>query len=204
MAQSKYDSNGDGVCDSPVCDNVIALGVQQDPGPKQMALFTANVKGIGINLSSKLLDGPVIYSKCISSPDKFPVCLSVGWLQDYPDAYTFGPPLFGSASLYPACCNYSLIGASDKQLSDWGYPAGTTVPSVDDKLAACAALPLGNDRTTCWANLDKYLMEDVVPWVPKTFDNINDITSSRVVNYSFDYWGEQAGFDSFAFANGGA
>ena len=50
-----------------------------------------------------------------------------------------------------------------------------------------------NERTTCWANLDKYLMEDVVPWVPKTFDNINDITSSRVVNYSFDYWGEQAG-----------
>ena len=43
-------------------------------------------------------------------------------------------------------------------------------------------------------------MEDVVPWVPKTFDNINDITSSRVVNYSFDYGGEQAGFDSFAFA----
>ncbi len=92
MAQSKYDSNGDGVCESPVCDNVIALGVQQDPGPKAMALFTANVKGIGINITSKLLDGPVIYSKCISSPDKFPVCLSVGWLQDYPDAYTFGPP----------------------------------------------------------------------------------------------------------------
>jgi ABC-type transport system substrate-binding protein len=204
MAQSKYDSNGDGVCDSPVCDNVLALGVQQDPGPKAMALFEANVKGIGINITSKLLDGPVIYSKCLSAPDKFPVCVSVGWLQDYPDAYTFGPPLFGSSSLYPACCNYSLIGASDKQLSDWGYPAGTTIPSVDDKMAACAALPIGNDRTTCWANLDKYLMEDVVPWVPKTFDNINDITSSRVVNYSFDYWGEQAGFDSFAFANGGA
>ena len=47
-------------------------------------------------------------------------------------------------------------------------------------------------------------MEDIVPWVPTTFTNINDITSSRVVNYAFDYWGEQAGFDSFAFANGGA
>ena len=35
---------------------------------------------------AKLLDGPVICSESISSPDKFPV------LQDYPDAYTFGPP----------------------------------------------------------------------------------------------------------------
>jgi len=37
-----------------------------------------------------------------------------------------------------------------------------------------------------------------------TFSNSNDITSARVVNYSFDYGGQQASFDSFAFANGGA
>jgi peptide/nickel transport system substrate-binding protein len=204
MAQSKYDTNGDGVCDDPVCDNVIALGVQQDPGPKVMALFTDNVKGLGITISPKLLDGPVIYSKCISSPDKFPLCVNVGWVQDYADAYTFGPPLFDSSSLYPACCNYSLLGASQDQLTEWGYPAGTTVPDVGPKMDECAALPLGDERTTCWADFDKYMMEEVVPWVPKTFTNINDITSSRVVNYSFDYYGQQASFDSFAFENGGA
>jgi peptide/nickel transport system substrate-binding protein len=204
MAQSKYDTDGDGVCDDPVCQNVVALGIQQDPGPKRMALFTQNLQGIGINIVAKALDGPVIYSKCISSPDKFPVCVYTGWGQDYADAYTFGPPLFDSSSLYPACCNYSLVGASAKQLTDWGYPAGTTVPSVDDKLAECAAQPIGDPRFTCWANLDKSLMEDVVPWVPVTFSNENDITSARVVNYSFDYAMGQASLDSFAFANGGA
>lgn len=202
MAQSKYDSNGDGICDDPVCDNVIALGITQDPGPKIMALLQSDLKQIGINVTPRLLDGPVIYSKCISSPDQFPLCLYVGWLQDYPDAYTFGPPLFGSGSLYPACCNYSLLGATAKQLKDWGYPAGTTIPSVDGKIAECAAIPIGDARITCWAELDKTLMEDVVPWVPTTFTNQNDVTSSRVVNYSFDYWGEQASFDSFAFAPG--
>jgi peptide/nickel transport system substrate-binding protein len=204
MAQSKYDTDGDGVCDDPVCQNVIALGVQQEPGPKVMALFVDNVKGLGIEISPKLLDGPVIYSKCISSPDKFPLCVQVGWVQDYADAYTFGPPLFDASSLYPACCNYSLIGASQDQLSEWGYPAGTTVPDVGDKLKECAAIPLGDERTTCWANFDKYMMEEVVPWVPKTYTNANDITSARVVNYSFDYYGQQASFDSFAFENGGA
>ena len=41
--------------------------------------------------------------------------------------------------------------------------------------------------TRAGPNFDKYMMEDVVPWVPKTFTNMNDITSARVVNYSFDY-----------------
>jgi peptide/nickel transport system substrate-binding protein len=203
MAQSKYDSDGDGVCDDPVCQNVIALGVQQDPGPKVMALFVDNVKGLGIDIVPKLLDGPVIYSKCLSAPDKFPLCVQVGWAQDYPDAYTFGPPLFGSAALYPGCCNYSLLGATDKQLGEWGY-SGITVPSVDDRMATCAATPVGDERNQCWADLDKYIMEEVVPWVPKTFANALDITSTRIVNYSFDYWGAEASFDSFAIANGGA
>ena len=43
------------------------------------------------------------------------------------------------------------------------------------------------------------MMEEVVPWVPKTFTNANDITSARVINYSFDYAGQQAGYGSFAF-----
>ena len=132
----------------------------------------------------------MIYSKCISSPDKFPLCVYVGWMQDYADAYTFGPPLFDSSSLYPACCNYSLLGASAKQLTDWGYPAGTDGP--DPWTTSWRNAPRSRSVTrayTCWADLDKFLMEDVVPWVPKTFTNENDITSARVVNYSFDYSG---------------
>jgi peptide/nickel transport system substrate-binding protein len=206
MALSKYDTDGDGVCDDPVCENVIALGVQQDPGPRVMALFTDNVKGLGIVITPKLLDGPVIYSKCISSPDQFPLCVQVGWVQDYPDAYTFGPPLFDVSSLYPACCNYSLLGASQDQLTEWGYPAGTSVPDVGDRLKECAAIPVASadERFQCWADFDTYMMEEVVPWVPKTFTNANDITSARVINYSFDYYGQQAGFGSFAFENAGA
>ena len=64
--------------------------------------------------------------------------------------------------------------------------------------------PIWTRARQCWADFDKYMMEEVVPWVPKTFTNANDITSARVVNYSFDYAGQQAGFDSFAFENGGA
>jgi peptide/nickel transport system substrate-binding protein len=202
MAQSKYDSNGDGVCDDPSCDGVIVLGLTQDPGPKVMQLFRDNVEPLGITVDPRLLTTAVMFSKCISSPEQFPVCLNVGWVQDYPDAYTFGPPLFGSKSLYPACCNFSILGASDEQLSEWEYPPGTTVPNVDDRMEECAALPVGDERYQCWADLDRYLMEEVVPWVPKTYSNAIDITSARVVNYQYDYWGAQACFDCFALEPG--
>ena len=205
MAQSKYDTDGDGVCDDPVCQNVITLGVQQDPGPRRMALFTQNLKGIGIEVSPKALDGPVIYSKCISSPDKFALVrvrrLDTG-LRGRVHVRTTAVRL---VQLVPGMLQL-LAPRSERRNS---CPIGDTrraptVPSVDDKLAECAALPIGDPRYTCWANLDKFLMEDVVPWVPVTFSNENDITSTRVVNYSFDYSMGQASLDSFAFANGGA
>jgi len=57
---------------------------------------------------------------------------------------------------------------------------------------------VGDARTQCWADFDKYLMEEVVPWVPRTFTNINEIISANVVNYSYDEFGEQIAFDHVA------
>jgi hypothetical protein len=129
-----------------------------------------------------------------------PICLSVGWIQDYPDAYTFGPPLFGGSAfgaLYPGCCNYDALGATPSELKDWGYSV-SSVPSVDDKLSACSALAVGDARTQCWADLDKYLMEEVVPWVPRTFTNATEIVSSNIVNFSYDEFGGMAALDHLA------
>jgi len=41
-------------------------------------------------------------------------------------------------------------------------------------------------------------MEDVVPWVPKTFLNQIDILSARVTSYSFDEFGGLAALDRLA------
>lgn len=200
MRLSKYDSDGDGICDDPVCENVLTVQTNTDPGPREAQLWAANLEPLGITLDIKLLENTTMYSKCNNLAARIPLCPSVGWIQDYPDAYTFGPPLFGSEGLYPACCNYSALGASPDQLRDWGYSV-TAVPSVDDRLAECAILPVGKQRYECWAEFDRYLMEEVVPWVPRTFLNIRDITSTNVVNYSYSEWGGQAAFDHFAVAS---
>jgi hypothetical protein len=43
-------------------------------------------------------------------------------------------------------------------------------------------------------------MEQVVPWAPYLFDNSVDITSMRIVNYSFDQFAGVAAFNTFAIA----
>ncbi len=201
MAQSKYDTNQDGTCDASVCQNILALTSNSDPAPRIAALFNQDVQKIGMSFNVKALDLTTMYSKCNTLPEDIPTCLATGWIQDYPDAYTFGPPLFGSTSLYPACCNYSALGATAAQLKKWGYSV-SSVPSVDTQLKACAALAVGDARTQCWANFDKYLMENVVPWVPRTFTNTNQITSSNVVNYSYDEFGGTFAIDHAAVSSG--
>jgi peptide/nickel transport system substrate-binding protein len=204
MAQSKYDTNQDGVCDAPECKAILAITSTTQPAPKIAALVKETLAAIGLEIDVKALSTTTMYAKCNNMPEAVPICLAVGWIQDYPDAYTFGPPLFGGSdfgALYPGCCNYDALGATSAELKDWGYSV-TSVPSVDDKLSACSALPVGDSRTQCWADLDKYLMEEVVPWVPRTFSNATEIVSSNIVNFSYDEFGGMAALDHFATSQG--
>ena len=71
------------------------------------------------------------------------------------------------------------------------------VPSAEEQIQRCVPLT-AEERFQCWADLDRYLMEDVVPWVPKTFLNQIDILSARVTSYSFDEFGGLAALDRLA------
>lgn len=205
MKQSKYDTNDDGVCDADECKNILAFYESDTAtGQKVAALWQSVLEPLGISLNVKGLAFTPLGAKCNDLPSQVPICLELAWGQDYPDAYVFGPPLFGGSdygALYPGCCNSSAVGATPEELQKWGYGV-TSVPSVDDKLAECTAIPTGDDRINCWVELDKMLMEDVVPWVPRTFSNTTDIVSARVVNYSFDEFAGINAFDHMAVSGG--
>jgi peptide/nickel transport system substrate-binding protein len=197
MAQSAYDSDQDGVCDDPVCENILTISDREDPYPEQTALLSQNLEPLGMTLDVKQLERGVMYNKCNDANSHHAICAAPGWIKDYPDGVTFGEPLFTSAGLWESCCNYSLLGASPEQLQEWGYDV-TEVPSVDEDSEACAALDPGPERFQCWADFDKKIMEEIVPWVPYLFDNSIDIISENVQNYSFDQWGALAAFDEMA------
>jgi len=197
MAESVYDTDGDGVCDDPVCQNILTVSDREDPYPEQTALMSQNLEPLGLTLDVKQLERGTMYNQCNDANSQHAICAAPGWGKDYADGVTFGEPLFTSSGLWESCCNYSLVGASADQLSGWGYDV-TEIPSVDEKVEECSALEPGDERFQCWAELDQQIMEEVVPWVPYLFDNSVDILSENIVNYSFDQFAGLAAFDSMA------
>jgi peptide/nickel transport system substrate-binding protein len=196
IKQSAYDSDGDGVCDDPVCKDILAVTDEADPYPDQAALIQQNMEPLGLTFDVKSFERTTMYNKCNEPEAHVAACFGPGWGKDFPDGYTFADPLFGSAAIFPSCCNYGLVGASSELLSKAGYDV-TEVPSVDDQISA-ANEQTGDARYQAWADLDTTLMEDVVPWAPYLFDNNVDVYSARVINYSFDQFSGLAAWDQLA------
>jgi peptide/nickel transport system substrate-binding protein len=191
MAESDYDSDGDGVCDAPECQDILSVTDEADPYPDQARVIQTDLEELGLTLDVNALERTTMYDKCNDPGAHVAFCMGPGWFKDYADATTFGEPLFGSAAIGPdSCCNYSLVGAPADVLQEHGYEV-TEVPSVDEKIEECDTLPLGDERYTCFAELDTQLMEDVVPWVPINFAKDVFVTSTRVLNYTYDQFSGQ-------------
>jgi peptide/nickel transport system substrate-binding protein len=197
IALSKYDSNHDGVCDASVCTNVLTISASADPYPKQFALLQQTVKELGITLDPKPLETSTMYARCEDPNSHWALCTGTGWGKDYPDGFTFAPPLFSRSAIGPAsCCNDTMVGVTASMLTERNY-AVTDVPSAETQINRCIPLT-GDQRLQCWADLDKYLMEDVVPWVPYLFDNDVVVLSAHVTNYSFDQFAGLPALDRIA------
>jgi ABC-type transport system substrate-binding protein len=189
MTLSRYDRDGDGRCDAKVCENVRAVSLGGEPGLPgpvvrrlhvRARLIASELSEIGIHIE---VDFPDDSFAVLADPTKkVALGLSAGWGKDIPSGSNFFEPLFSSGDI--GTNNYSLVGASPERLEEWGYDV-SSVPSVDDRIAQCVAL-VGNGQVACWANLDKYLMEKVVPWVPYLVETHADLIGNRVVHFSFD------------------
>ncbi len=55
---------------------------------------------------------------------------------------------------------------------------------MDAQIEKCFPLE-GDARVQCWADADKYLMEDIAAVVPLVFSNVTNIVSSRVRGYVY-------------------
>jgi peptide/nickel transport system substrate-binding protein len=200
MRQSAYDADGDGRCDDPSCENVLAVTIVDDPYPSQAAALTQAFEAIGLVLDVKSLKGGAAFSACNDPNQQVALCLSGVWAKDFPDPSTYADPLFGSVALGPeGCCNFSVIGATPGQLQGYGY-AIDSVPNIDAEIAACAPLT-GDERVECYAALDRMLMEEIVPWVPWLRDNAVELVSDRVLNYTFDQFANGMALDQVALAS---
>ncbi|MGH2545897.1 MAG: ABC transporter substrate-binding protein [Actinomycetota bacterium] len=204
MAQSAYDSDGDGVCDDPVCENIVSVTDEADPYPDQSALISQNLEALGLTLDVTTQERTTMYDSCNDPGAHVALCLGPGWFKDYSDATTFGEPLFGSSAIGPdSCCNYALVGAPPEVLEEHGYDV-TEVPSVDADFQACDEMELGDARVQCWAEFDRKITEEVVPWVPINFVRDVFVVGDAVRGYDYDQFSSQPDLAGMWLAGGGS
>ena len=127
-----------------------------------------------------------------------PISVVPGWGKDYADASTF-MVLFDSASILPqGNVNYALVGLTPEFARENNIQGNVEdIPSVDDRIDDCEPLT-GAERVNCWIELDKYLMEDVVPWVPYLDATNVDILGPAVTAYEYDQFAGEAAFSRLA------
>jgi peptide/nickel transport system substrate-binding protein len=189
MAKSKYDTDQDGVCDAPECKDVLHI-IGNTGRERAMVPVIEDFMGkIGITLKTRLLDDQ--YSVILDPTKKTPFASGAGWGKDYPDAFTFFFYLFDGRVIpkEPGGVTYNepLVGITPEVARSLGIelPAGG-VPSVDADIDNCVGTADDAARLECWGELDRKLMEEVVPWVPYIWRNNSTIIADSVSQWVFD------------------
>jgi peptide/nickel transport system substrate-binding protein len=196
MAQSKYDTDQDGTCDAPECKGVLHVTRNTDDWRAMTPIVEQSFAKIGIELTTREFEDS--YTVIQTVKRAVPVSTTAGWGKDYADASTF-MVLFDSRSILPeGNINYSLVGLTPEQAKEIGA-TGTVegIPNVDADIDACNEL-LDEERLTCWQDLDKKLMEEVVMWVPYLDATNEDVIGPAVSKYVYDQFSGETAWSKVA------
>jgi len=198
MKQSKYDSDGDGMCDDPSCEEILHISRSTPPWTEMIPIVEDSMEQLGMTLVTRELEDS--YTAIQTTSKNVPFNSNAGWGKDYADPSTF-MVLFDSGSILPTGnVNYSLVGVTPEQDKEAKLGLDGTlegIPNVDDAIAECLGLE-DEERDTCYADLDKMLMEEVVPWVPYLDATNIDITGPAVTKYEFDQFSGEAAWSHVA------
>jgi peptide/nickel transport system substrate-binding protein len=196
MRLSKYDRDQDGKCDVKACVGVPLYVSVDDPvyPATYVDVLRPSLASIGIELDARRLTFDDFVPH-VSDPREFGAMTLFGTFKDFPNGSSFFQRFIGEEGL-----DHSMIGATRRQLKALGYRV-TEVPDVTDRYNHCLA-EIGAAQTRCWAELDQYLMEDVVPWVPIAVHNRQRLVSKRVASFSYDQFTTLPALDQIALKPG--
>ena len=195
MRLSSYDDDGDGRCDGSACSGITGVAILTAPG--QAELVADNLADIGIEVDILEMAPDEGLVRAFDPLERVALVVGLPYGKDSLNAAPIFRSLFDSRwSMGDDFSNGTMVGASPERLAGWGYDV-TEVPSIDDRIDACLTL-VGGAMVQCWADLDQYLMENVVPWVPYSFERYARTVPPRIVHYSFDQFVAQPAFDQIA------
>ena len=184
MRLSRYDTDGDGLCDAPACSGAVAYTRDQGFFTLVAESVREDLLGIGIELDVQVVE-PETYFRAYTDPAQHvAMFLPLGWVKDSLSPASFFVGQFYSPVALAEEGNGSLVGASPEQLTAWGYET-TSVPTVDSRIEACLPL-VGSASFECWASLDQYMTENVVSSVSFGLGISSILSGSGVDEYVWD------------------
>jgi len=195
VKQSKYDPGKTGKCTASVCKSVLTIADTRGVDTRMVPVLQADAAKIGLTLKVRAINGAY---PTIQTPSKnIPLAERPSWGKDYADPYTFFAELFDSSTIIKSGnTNYALVCITPKIAAKVGATGNLkNVPSVDNEIADCSG-KLGGDRTNCWADVDRKLMENVVPWVPYLWPNNVFIIAPNVTHWNYDQFTDGPAFSS--------
>jgi peptide/nickel transport system substrate-binding protein len=195
MKQSKYDTDKDGLCDAPECSGILEIEGTDARDDGTIPIIADSASKIGITFEVRQI--PDAYGRWLDVTKRAAFSGTAGWGKDYPDAFTIYFYLFYGKTIQSTSTNDSLVGLTQKQADDIGIPLGIpssdSVPSVDADIDNCVSIADNDERSSCWAELDKKLTEEVVPYVAWIWRNNTTIIADSVAQWDFDQaTGEQS------------
>jgi peptide/nickel transport system substrate-binding protein len=197
MELSAYDSDGDGMCDGDACTGVILINAPS-PWIEAEPVVVASLAKIGITVEVREVSDH--YTQIQTVANNVPIGMNPGWGKDYPDSSSFVGFLFdGRGIKAEGNYNYSMVGLTDAQASSLGVEFGPT-PSVDADIDNCKLIALTDEQggLDCWNDLDKRLMEEIVPWIPYLWPNILTTIGPAVTAWEFDQFAGVVAFSKVA------
>jgi peptide/nickel transport system substrate-binding protein len=211
MKQSKYDTNQDGQCDAPEC-SFLLLASNTKPWTNMNPIVVQDLAEIGLQAQLKEVNPDVVNSQSITVKKLVPMSFGQGWAKDFGSPYGFDYFVFdGETISCTGSYDEALLGMTEKQAAECdvldeykaavqNYPDGQ-LPSIDKKMAECVQLS-GDDQQTCYADMDKYIMEQGVVWVPAMWGTNLIITSPTVSQYVYDQNATDPAWSHIAVNNG--
>ncbi|HEY7667724.1 MAG TPA: ABC transporter substrate-binding protein [Actinomycetota bacterium] len=175
MTRSGYETDRDGRCIDPICEDVAIYVDGSDASLHVAQTLHDDLHPMGIELAEPI----PVNGSAIPARIRAPLFVTQTWVADYPNASTLFVPLLSGDAIHAVTNrNLSMLGATAATLQRFGYDV-TSVATIDARIDAC--LPLaGDEQTACWALLDKYVMLEIVPWVPFFTGTYSAIVSSRL------------------------
>jgi ABC-type transport system substrate-binding protein len=155
MRLSRYDRDGDGRCDDPVCARVVVMSMFDEGAAA--ATIAKDLPQLGLDAVVARIEDARQFPP---DPNSYDLVAVAGW-------GAFGPMPSDYAPLWRGAqrdgANLTMLGASRRQLRQVGYHG--EVPSLEAQTNFCAQ-HAGSSAFRCWAELDQLLMEKVVALIP--------------------------------------